>query len=149
MSGTVVDDILAYECTVGTQKAGSLSATALAAIASLAPRPLLLSVETGCGKINRIVIQSQRAAPVLHLGRYCLVSARRYGSQSHVHPALSFIPSGAYPFCHWPDATNCAQVQVRPADRPRTNRRPAWVSISRYGVLSPVPAPAAGSTSYY
>jgi len=50
MSGTVVDDILAYECTVGTQKAGSLSATALAAIARLAPRPLLLSVETGCGK---------------------------------------------------------------------------------------------------
>ena len=86
MSGTVVDDILAYECTVGTQKAGSLSATALAAIASLAPRPLLLSVETGCGKSTVLL---------LHLGRYCLVSARRYGSQSHVHPALSFVPSGA------------------------------------------------------
>jgi len=50
MSETVVDDILAYECTVGMQKAGSLSPTVLAAIANLAPRPLLLSVETGCGK---------------------------------------------------------------------------------------------------
>jgi hypothetical protein len=50
MPETVVDDILAYERSVGVQKAGSLSTTVLAAIAELAPRPLLLSVETGSGK---------------------------------------------------------------------------------------------------
>jgi hypothetical protein len=50
MPETVVDDILSYERSVRVQKAGSLSATILAAIVELAPRPLLLSVETGCGK---------------------------------------------------------------------------------------------------
>ena len=50
MPETVVDDILAYERSVGEQAAGSLSATVLAVIAELAPRPLLLSVETGSGK---------------------------------------------------------------------------------------------------
>ena len=50
MPETVLDDIMAYERSVGMQKAGSLSATALAAITELAPRPLPLSVETGCGK---------------------------------------------------------------------------------------------------
>ena len=50
MSDTVVDDILAYEGSVGMQAAGSLSAAALLAITELAPRPLLLSVETGSGK---------------------------------------------------------------------------------------------------
>jgi len=50
MPETVVDDILTYERNVGAQAAGSLIAPALAAIADLAPRPLLLSVETGSGK---------------------------------------------------------------------------------------------------
>jgi hypothetical protein len=50
MPETVVDDILAYEGSVGMQAAGSLSAAALLAITELAPRPLLLSVETGSGK---------------------------------------------------------------------------------------------------
>jgi hypothetical protein len=50
MPETVLDDIMAYERCVGTQAAGSLDVTALAAITELAPRPLLLTVETGSGK---------------------------------------------------------------------------------------------------
>jgi uncharacterized coiled-coil protein SlyX len=50
MLETVIDDIQNYERVVGEHAAGGLGATALASIAELAPRPLLLSVETGCGK---------------------------------------------------------------------------------------------------
>lgn len=50
MPETVINNIQSYERVVGEHAAGGLGAIALATIAELAPRPLLLSVETGCGK---------------------------------------------------------------------------------------------------